>query len=299
MQNAILDKAEVNQVFPYIKDKMVIDFVNGLDTAKRLNQNNHEVSKSFIKRNLHLISGKRQMAQDNINDHLIAGLEACQAYFQEISAHQQAHASAIIQLNNKLNQTQTHVAEIASFVTALQKQVKEINYELTSRINRLEMSDRAEKQVDNVLHAWTAEKFAELSPMGQCFLVLDTLKWGDFGLFLEQLNPSERKQQLDTLENKIIVAQKTLLGRNANDDFLKSQWLTPTLNRASTQDMQYALQYQGDWSWQNPQNLPMAFTATQLPLLEKEEAEKYNHLVVSMVDINRVSQRMLNNVFVR
>ncbi|MFW2177913.1 MULTISPECIES: diguanylate cyclase regulator RdcB family protein [unclassified Moraxella] len=297
MQLAPIHLDKINETFPYLKDKMVIDFVNGLDVANRLNQHQKEVSQSFFKRNFHILNGKTQMAQENINDHVIAGLEACQGYFQEISQHQQAHANAIMTLNTALSQTQNNVAEIAHFVADLQEQVQEINHQLSSRIDRLEWSDRADRQLQNVLSAWEAEQYVELSPMGQCFLVLDTLKWGDFGLFLQQLNPTEREQELNTLKNKIITIQKSLLHKNATDDFLKKQWLEPTAHRASTQDMQYALQYQGDWSWKNPKHSPMVFTATQLPMLT-ENVEEYDDLVIEMIDINRVSQRMMQNIFV-
>ncbi|OPH34075.1 Uncharacterised protein [Moraxella atlantae] len=300
MQLANIHSNKIQTTFPYIKDKMVIDFINGLDTAKHLNQQNHAVSQDFIKRNLALISGKQQMAQSNINDHLIAGLEACQAYFAEISYHQQAHANAIIKLKQTLDQTQIHVTEIAYYVSDLQNQANQLQAELSQanrRIDQLEQSEKAKAQLEGLLSAWQAERFSQLSPMGQCFLVLDTLSWGDYGLYVRQLDNNERQQQLDTLRNKIINVQKALLKCGANDDLLKQDWLKPTHRGTAQQELQAALQYQGDWSWQNPQRFAMAFTATQFPSLSSQQAARYNDLVISMIDINRVSQRMINNVF--
>lgn len=289
---------KINSVFPFIKDKMVIDFVNGLDVAQRLNQHQKQSSENFIKRNLNLLNGKTQMAQQNINDHLIVGLQACQAYFEEISCHQQAHAQVILEVKKQLDQTQNFVAEISHFVADLQEQVDEMNFELSNRIQQLEWYDRADKQINYVLSAWEAEQFSELSPMGQCFLVLDTLKWGDFGFYINQLSSQEKRQQLDTLNNRIMTIQKNLLSRSVTDDMLKSIWLTPQLSSRTNEDMQYALQYQGNWSWKNPENYGMAFTATQLPCLDGDEASKYDDLVFEMIDINRVSQTMLDNIFV-
>lgn len=289
---------KVNQLFPYLKDKMVIDFVNGLDVAKRLNQNNKNVAKQgFIKRNLHIISGKQQMAQNNINDHLITGLEACQAYLQEISHHQQAHAHAIITIDNALKQTQNYTIEIADMVGVLKEQVQDIHHSLSSRLDQIELNQRAAQQMESLLSAWQAEQFIELSPMGQCFLVLDTLKRGDFGLYINSLNRADKNQQLDTLKNKVVITQRLLLNKGANDDFLKHQWLTPLSTKGNNQYLQDALQFQGDWSWDNPKNYSMAFTATQLPFLPDDEAEKYDSLVLNMIDINRVSDRMVRNIF--
>lgn len=298
MRSEIKDFDKVENNFPYIKDKMVIDFIDGLNVAQRLNQRQHENSQDFIKRNLALLSGKTQMTQANINDHLIVGLEACQAYFKEIINHEQTHACAISRLDDVLKQTQSNVAEIAHFVADLQEQVHEIHHSLSSRIDRLEWANLANKQLEHLLSAWEAEQFAELSPMGQCFLVLDNLKWGDFGFYLKKLDENKRKQELEILKSKIIIVQKSLLGQNAKDDLSKQAWLTPTISRASSTDMQHALQFQGDWSWKNPQNYAMAFTATQYPMLPENEKQVYHNLVVNMIDIERVSERMTRNIFV-
>lgn len=297
MQLELTHLVQVEKNFPYIRDKMVIDFVNGLDVAQGLNQKQHQTSQSFIKRNLALLSGKTQMAQANINDHMIVGLQACQDYFKEMIYHQQAHAFAISQLDDVLKQTQSNVAEIAHFVADLQEQVHDIHHALSSRIDRLEWSERAGKQVEHLLSAWQAEQFSELSPMGQCFLILDNLKWGDFGFYLKQLNQNDRQKELETLKSKIMIVQKSLLNKNVHDDLSRQTWLTPTISRASSADMQLALQYQGDWSWKNPSNYAMAFTATQYPMLLEDEQKEYRSLMVDMIDIGRVSERMTRNVF--
>lgn len=297
MSNQIIHHEKINTLFPFIKDKMVIDFVNGLNVAQRLNQHQHEISTNFIQRNISLLSGKTQMAQNNINDHMIAGLQACKAYFDEISQHQQEHANAILQINQTLNQTQQYVAEIADYLVDFKEQVQEMNIELSSRIHRLEWADKADFQLNYLLEAWLAEKYHQLSPIAQCYLVLDNLNRGDYGFFIRQLDETQRQMRLDTLKNKIINVQKQLLGCNAHDDLLKAKWLTPVTIKADNADLQLALQYQGSWTWENPNEFPVAFTATQVPMLEPAEQQQYNNLMVSMIDINRVSQRMTTNIF--
>lgn len=287
---------ELNQIFPFIKDKMVIDFVNGLDTAKKLNKHNQK-SKGFLERNLALLSGKTQHTQNNINDHVMVGLEACNAYIQEITAHERLHAQTIQQLHQTLSATELKTAEIANYVADLQEQVDDMYANLNSRIQRLEISDRANSQMDSILTAWEAEQFHDLSPMGQCFLVLDTLKWGDYGFYLTTLDDNQKHSILQTLKNKMIVIQKNLMQQPANEDILKSIWLTPMRKNETSNVLQPALQYQGDWSWENPNYYNMAFTATQLPSLEDSEKSEFNGLVIDMIDIERVNSRMLNDVF--
>lgn len=287
---------ELNQIFPFIKDKMVIDFFNGLDTAKKLNKHNQK-SKGFLERNLALLSGKTQHTQNNINDYVMVGLEACNAYIQEITAHERLHAQTIQQLHQTLSATELKTAEIANYVADLQEQVDDMYANLNSRIQRLEISDRANSQMDSILTAWEAEQFHDLSPMGQCFLVLDTLKWGDYGFYLTTLDDNQKHSILQTLKNKMIVIQKNLMQQPANEDILKSIWLTPMRKNETSNVLQPALQYQGDWSWENPNYYNMAFTATQLPSLEDSEKSEFNGLVIDMIDIERVNSRMLNDVF--
>ena len=300
-QFAITDPDKINNLFPFIKDKMVIDFINGVTVAQRLNQNQHEISENFLKRNLGLISGKTQRSQNNINDHILTGLQACQAYFAEISQHHQIHANLIAQLDKQFKQGFTEVTDYLidfkqEFKT-LQQQVAEINVELSSRIDRLEWSDRANSQLDYLLQAWQAEQYNQFAPMAQCYLVLDNLNRGDYGFFIRQLSKSERSLYLDTLKNKIINVQKSLLDCGANDDMLKSKWLTASINKTDNAELQQVLQYQGDWTWQNPSSFATAFTATQLPMLETVKQKQYDYLVVSMIDIDRISKRMTMDIF--
>ncbi|MPY07779.1 diguanylate cyclase regulator RdcB family protein [Moraxella catarrhalis] len=291
-------KADIETALPYIKDKMMIDFVNGLDTAKAINTQNHRraANSGFFARNLFLLSGKAQMTQNNVNDHLLTGLEACRDYFKELSYHNQAHAVAISGLKEALSHTQNNMAEIAHFVADFKELVDDRFQELDSRVFRLELKDRANTQRQAVLKNWEAERLSDLSPMAQCFSVLDSLKWGDFGYYVGTLSNHEKEQCLDTLMNEMVVIQKNLLGVSAQRDLPKDTWLTaPTTTKA--QALGQAVAYQGDWSWQDPTNYGMVFTATQYPMLDEPEQTKYKNISLPMIDSQRLVRRMSANVF--
>ncbi len=58
------------------------------------------------------------------------------------------------------------------------------------------------------------------------------------------------------------------------------------------------LQYQGHESLDNPEKLPMAFTATQLPMLSEQDTKQYKQVKVrNMISANRVTDRMVQEVF--
>lgn len=298
MQSLTLNFDAVGQAFPYLKDKMLIDFINGIEVVNALNNSQHRAAnQGFIKRNLYLLSGKSQMTQNNINDHFKVGLQACHAYCNELAHHAHAHATAIVQLKDTLNHTQSHLGELTHFVADLKEQVDEMYHSLDDRVVKLELKDRASTQLENLLSAWQAERFSGLSPMAQCFLVLDTLKWGEYGFYINQLSDNEKQTALDTLKNKIIVIQKSLFNMSADKDIPKEIWLTASTHRNSN-ELAQALGFMGDYSWQNPDNFGMVFTATQYPSLLTDEQKNYAHLTRNMIDINRVSRRMMNDVFV-
>lgn len=288
---------DIYQAFPNIKDKMVIDFVNGLDVAKNINFKSKN-SQSFVKRNLDLLSGTSKLRQDEVNDHFISGLEACRSYFLEMSAHVQLHSNAIIQLDSSLQNTRNDVAEIADFVIDFRNEVKTQVNDFTHQVAELYSYNRAMAHMENILSRWAADRLINLSPMGQCFSVLDSLRWGDFGSYMQSdVNLYDKHRLFDTLEHNIIKIQKDILQVDAFTDLPKSKWITLPQDNSLSQTLSEVMRYQGDDSCQNPSSYPMVFTATQISALNKEEQEQYSSLTVRRIDIDRVSKRMAREVF--
>lgn len=281
---------------PYLTDKMVIDFVNGLDAASELNNKTMQPN-SFFSRNLSLVSGKTQQAQANINDHLIVGLEACQHYFHEIMQSQDSHTHAILDIHQKLKNTQLGVSELTGYVLDFQQQIEQQVCQVSNRLDKLESHSYAYTQMGNVLSKLKAEKFSRLSLLGQCYTTLDTLYWGDFGLYLRTYNDDKKKEELlETLENELIATFKQNLKIGAKEDLHQSEWLSLPNERQETQALQYALAYQGDWSEQAPNEYPIVFMATQYHDLPENKKPEFKNLSLNMIDINRVSKRMIGEM---
>ena len=293
----LFSEDNVKHVFPNVKDKLIIDFINGLDAAYDLNKRS-KASHSFLKRNIELVSGHNKLRQESINDHLIVGLDACHEYFLEMSTHLQQHSYAVIQLKKTLDYTQIKVSEIVDFVTDFKDLVDHKFQVIRSEIDELDTHRKAVSHMENVLSRWTADRFKDLSPMGQCFCALDNLKWGDFGSYLYSSdNYLEKKRLLETLENKIIKIQKDILHIDANTDLSRSEWLeAPESYKPFPNVLTDVMQYQGDDSYQNPERYPLIFTATQLAYLDDNVKDKYSNLTLRRLDINRVSSRLIDEM---
>lgn len=207
-----LDLSVVGDTFLHLKDKMLVDLVNGLSVGNRLNQGlKQNQNQSFLKRNLDLLSGRTQRTQNNINDHLLSSLSACKIYFEEIAGHTTAHAYAICEINRKLDKTQGHVGVLANEMLSFRQKVQDSFVHIDERLTKLEVKDRANDQLDTIFNAWQAGRFDKISPMAQCFLVLDRLQWGEFGYYFSQLDKNAQHDTLDKLKNRMIIAQKSLL----------------------------------------------------------------------------------------
>lgn len=281
---------------PYLTDKMVIDFVNGLDAASELNSKTMQPS-SFFSRNLSLVSGKTQQAQANINDHLIAGLNACQHYFHGIFQSQQGHTHAILELHQTLKKTQLQTAELTYYVLDFQQKVEQQFDQVSSRLDKLESYNYAHNQMNHVIAKLKADKFSELSLLGQCYATLDTLYWGDFGLYLRTYSDDKKKDELlETLENELIATFKQNLQIGAKKDLHQDEWLCLPHDREENRALQQALAYQGDWSIQASDQYPIVFMATQYHDLPDNRKPEYKNINLNMIDINRVSKRMIREM---
>lgn len=288
---------EVQQVFPNLKDKLIIDYINGLDAAQDLN-NKSKASHGFIKRNIELLSGVNKLRQEASNDHFIVGLEACHQHLLEMSSHMQQHSYAMIQLKKTLNTTQSQIAEVVDFICDFKTVVDQQFNTIISQIDELDSHRKAVSHMDNILSRWCADKFISLSPLGQCFCVLDNLKWGDFGSYLHySSNETEKNRLLETLENSIIKIQKDILKIDSHTDLSKAKWIETPFKDSLTDALSEVLQYQGDQSRQDPSKYPLIFTATQLPFLDNSEKAEYSTLTRRRLDIDRVSRRMMSEMF--
>ena len=300
MPLAITQNSETKSIFPYVTDKAIIDFVNGLHVAKTLNTvQQHRLS--LQQRIWDSLSGKATMRQANINDHMLSGLETCRSLFQELSKDIEHHGVALLALENSIQNLEQNLITTVNFVADFKDEFNhfaaETKKELAGLKHELNMQKRftlAEQQMTRLMDKWAAGGLNQLSPIGRCYAVLDALYWGAFGNFV-RLDNKQAVEFLDNLRDKLIIRLQADLGVERNQDLMRDEWLR--LPENADQSLQDLLAYQGDWCLANPKTYQTTFVATQWQVLPQPARMENQNIPFRLIDIERVSKRLIQDRF--
>ena len=276
------------ETIPHIRDKAIVDFVNGMGMAKDLNQ----VDKKHFDlpaRILDLISGKSHQRQINMNDSFIKSFEACKEFLKEINQDITQHSRLVTELSRSLQETQCAVAEIANELEDLKKYVDKRFSNLEKEVRRLTESD----EINFLLDKWRAGDFSKFSPIARAYIVLDSLYWKGINVADERVTKS-------------VIAQLKVDLKTEHDTPLNSDhWLAYS---SGSQSEPFVLHYLGNWCLGNQKILNMTFLATQWAYLSHPSAEEYlstyqenkpEYLTIykknKMLDITRITTRMIDD----
>lgn len=288
MSEIIVLSEQTKTIFPYVADKAVIDLVNGLGVAQELN----EVQKSrqsWRHRFLDGLSGKTQMRQTHINEHLATGLETCKNLVLELAKDIEKHSIALLTINNKVQNLEGNLAEVIDFSIGLKGELADLKNEFGSQQRIL----LAEQQMSRLMDKWAAGGLNQLSPIGRCYAVLDALYWGAFGNYVRQ--DKEAQDFLDNLRDKLIIRLQNDLGVDRGRDLIRDEWLRLPENVDA--QLQEVLAYQGDWCLEQPKDYPTTFVATQWNQLPSQTRIEHQLLPFEMIDIERVTKRLIQDRF--
>ena len=89
-------------------------------------------------------------------------------------------------VTKKLTETRNVLGRQAARQSGLEKALSQMQQDLdglTQRVNELETRNKANDQVDLLLHQWEERMSRIRSPIVQIFLTIDELWWGDFGRY--------------------------------------------------------------------------------------------------------------------
>ncbi|MCP2039894.1 hypothetical protein L1281_000473 [Neisseria sp. HSC-16F19] len=287
--------SETAKIFPFVADKLVIDFVNGLDAAQDLNAAGKQHS-GLAARFLDGVSGKSALRQQHINDHLMNGLEACRQLFGELSRDVEKHSVAISRISNSLANCQRSVAALANytaefkdefngFVAQTQREFADLRNELSEQKRLI----RAEQQLTYLTDKWAAGGFDALPPIARAFAVIDTLNWGAFG---ERMRlDGDRSEFMEHLRHKLVIRLSHDLKVEPQSvvGVLKDDW-TRLPENASAELME-VLQFQGDWCLRAPKVFRATLLATQ------PQQPEYAALVPSIPTVKQVVKHLVAESF--
>lgn len=287
---------ETKKIFPYVADKVIIDYVNGLHVAQEQNTVQKQRTDLFV-RMCDGLSGKTTMRQTHINDHLIAGLEASKSLIMELSNDMQKHSVALFNLYDKVENLENNLAETVDFVVDLKHQMNGLKGQILdfkAEFNWLKRSHLAEQQMNRLMDKWKAGGLNQLSPIARCYAVLDALSWGALGDHLSKDN-HQVSEILDNLRDKMIICLAEDLGVDPDRDMHRDKWLE--LPENAQQQLQEVLAFQGNWCLDKPKRYETTFTATQWLPLSDELKKEYELIPFHMSNINRVTQYLINERF--
>ena len=290
----VMLSAEAGKTFPFVHDKLICDFVNGLDVANELNFQNKKRN-GLAARFFDGLSGTSAMRQHHINDHLLNGLEACRQLFHEISGDVEKHSVAIIRINKSLQHTQQNITKLAQYTIDFKSEFKEFTQktqrqfiDLEQNLNATKRLVLADQQLSRLMDKWAAGGYDDLSPIARAYVVIDSLKWGAFG---ERMRlDGEYVDFIRHLEDKLLVQLKRDLEvDNTSIGILKEDW-TRHSNDIS-KELVEVLEFQGDWCLDEPDSYAVTILATQ-PLLPE-----FKHIVPNIPTVSRVIKNLVSDSF--
>lgn len=285
--------AEDKGIFPYAKDKILVDFINGCVSAKNWNEES-KARTTLLARSRDLISGKGKMRQDNINDQLLSAWEATGELINELAVDITQHGVALIKIEEALSKTQDGIIVVGEKVLEIEKKMLEQLADVRSDLQKIALDQRANEHMSQITSAWKAGKYTHLSPLARCFLAFDTLRWGAFG---DRIRQGKAEQPLlEHLENEVIICLKNDFQVNKEEPLIRKDWLALT---NPNEDTQAILQFQGDFSYKNPTYFTYAFMATQWNHLSEEQRnqEEYKLIPFYIQNIEHVAKRMNQEFF--
>jgi hypothetical protein len=203
--------AEVVQRLPSLKDKFLVDFVNGIDVAKEQVRFQNE-RRSFFNRLVDGFTGKGQARQQHINEQMLNGLEGCLRWLSEMTEQLTFSNYALEKTTRELTSLKNNVTLLADFSADTREMLNSLAVSINGRLDSLEirlndvdMRQRAFQHIDILISQWRAEHLNCLSIAEQCYAIINELAWGDCGDFLRKCTSHlDRKKLLQYLQTELV-----------------------------------------------------------------------------------------------
>jgi hypothetical protein len=205
---------------PQLKEKAIVDFINGMEVNGDLIRVREEVNSGFISRIWQDITGDSHTRQQQIDKNMEAGLHAVSDWLQVLQSNQVKSDLAITTVSQKLIETrqglmrlQAHHKDLKVQVDGLMIYVEQLDGKFSDLKNKLYQVDAgrlATQQMDAVYDKWQVGKLDEYPLLVRLYLVLDEMYWGDFGTYCRQykVNTDEIERLIEQVKNKAIIQMK-------------------------------------------------------------------------------------------
>lgn len=253
------------EAFPFLADKLVVDVVNGIEVANEHVRIQRQ-ERGFAGRLIGVLSGKDVQRQAEVNASQNEAIAATFTMLTDLCGAVVKGNRAIVQVNERVDHLSEHLKKLAIHSMEIKHQIEELDcirqnqiYLLQADVKELRLEVKARTQMNLVLSKWDIGLWDSLSLSARCYLVLEELRWGDFGDFLKYGDQSAIDSLVSTLKNMLIARLQKDMDCTRDDRIDTRLWLSPT---ESSNEFFEALQYTGDWS--NALANPYSFSISQL-----------------------------------
>lgn len=183
---------------PQLTEKAIIDLVNGLEVVG--DQLRCRSTRPLVERIWRTLTGRASREQYLIDINLKTGQEAITAWVQDIQAFQTKSDLALDVVTKKLTEARTALGRQAARQSELEAALSQMQQRLNGlkqRVDELESRNKANDQVDRLLHQWEERMSRIRSPLAQTFLTIDELWWGAFGRYCRLARDAQDRHDFD------------------------------------------------------------------------------------------------------
>lgn len=264
----ITENDEVFKVLTCLPEKFVVDFANGIDVT----QDHLRVQRSrgdIFARLYDGLTGKGKRRQDEVNANLAQGVEGALTWLTELTGSMAKSNLALAQVNDRVTALIEDTARIACYsadtrecLDILATQLHERCQKVEEELRRVDFTQRAALNLDEVFNRWKAGCFKHFSLAGRCYAALEELRWNDYGDFCRAQLGSDRVARFqEDLRNRLVIQLAADLGQKPGGRVAMDEWLLQPQGRDVLADAQAALAYLGDGACVERQ--PFVFTVSQ------------------------------------
>lgn len=195
---------------PHLTDKMIVDLVNGIEVI----DDQIKVAKTRTSKWIRFkdsYTGRANQRENIINDNLAKCLQSTASWLQNHDYELASVNLAITKVTDKLLETRSGVMklnnkhnELKELVITLANTVEAKHNELYDYIRDVDLRTRADRQLDRVMAKWQAGGFSS-DTYSNIYMILDTLKNNEFGLYIENgnTNINLKNEMLQHLKHEI------------------------------------------------------------------------------------------------
>lgn len=288
--------SEALDCLPSLKDKFLVDFVNGIDVAR----DQISVQKgrmSFFNRLSESLTGKARARQQHVNEQLVNGLEGSLRWLNDLTEELTFTNHALKRTTNELASLKNNVATLTNFSADTREMLNSLTSHVSGKFERIEanlrsvdMRQRAFQHIDRLISRWRTGHYNYISVAEHCYAILNELAWGDCGDYLRQCEiQSDREEVLQYLKTELVNYVNESAGGSSRKRYVLDNLLKPKEVESITlvEDVHQSLSYLG--SCLSLESQPLMFFVSQKNI----EVPVSVPLIMSA---NRLVEKMMDEV---